>query len=1117
MAYYRDPYFAAEPFEEASITWKRLGQAGRTGRNEASPEALKAFYADMEKKEIERKLSKRSSKSRGSMFKRKSVKRFPEPPPVPQQRPSPSPTPPNLADSDSVKDMESLEHSERADSVSALSAGRSIIPDPLRALPEWYSKDHNSAAAFRMRYPIYNPIGPRLYRNYHLIPPSELSRKARPPTFFSPSFPPMTTSNHDRSEDPTRLSPHSRTPSGSPSPVATPSSSQTRVADGAVNPRSRKTSQTAHDGVDLLDVPDPWGQNWHHQSPYDVGLGNSMVSAEVEAKNQIRSRRSSMTTRETRRKTITPSPLSQSTSAIHLQVPDMSDGTRVTRKLSKRRTPLWSVMFGGKKHESVSATNSPVEEPETYEDSSRPNPKRTSTVPAPKQARRGSVLGRLAKKFSVTRKSSEPPNQNPQDWQHAQHSEPEPLEHRQSLVQQRQPSPEKIQKRVPPPTVDIAELADEMANQRDPSVLTQGQDRGSYVSVEAPPFSIGRLTIANPDLPISEAGMTPSQGVHPLPPDKHGDLQSELSESPASPSMFSVMQSPLQVANPSPATPVPVDPSTLLLSHQIPNLRSPSPQPPAPIEKSPAPTPSRALSPDPRSSIGSPQPRQSFDDKPLPRPAPSERKSAQSSERQSRRRDPSPDMPPPPPSTTTKPKALPPQQAPSAVPFPAPQNPRKPPAQNYPQAAYIAAVISESDFNHSPLSTASMVVNPPTPQMPDAIAIAPSSAASEDPPPPPPRVPSKRSSRTNEPNKPAREPSPGVSPVTSRETETFKLVRSASGNVYSSTQTITASGEQWEVVEHMNSIANGNNAGESSQGRSAVKLSKRGSRDKERESRERKEKEKERVLKDMERELKEREKESRREQRRQEKEKAKAEKEEKSSRKQRGDETGGRSSSRRGNSFDENNHQRIAESSKQEEHKSSRSKEQKRERRSSKKASQPTTPPVEVNKPQPAPPPPTPGPSTQSLTRNPSTSARPTSEVPPAADLNALRAREMWEMERLYRARSMTDANAAAAIPPSPVSTAQGPAPNWQGGVHGSSHTHFAVQDSFSQDYPYSSAPQIYQSVPTSMYMQPRPISSSALSEEEIFSRPPNPLPAPPRQIASIPNELWTSTSYPVH
>jgi hypothetical protein len=56
--------------------------------------------------------------------------------------------------------------------------------------------------------------------------------------------------------------------------MATPSSSQVRVNEaGLAGPaRTRKVSHgEPHDNVDLMDVSDPWGTNWHHQSPYDVG------------------------------------------------------------------------------------------------------------------------------------------------------------------------------------------------------------------------------------------------------------------------------------------------------------------------------------------------------------------------------------------------------------------------------------------------------------------------------------------------------------------------------------------------------------------------------------------------------------------------------------------------------------------------------------------------------------------------------------------------------------------------------------------------------------------------------------------------------------------------------
>lgn len=239
---------------------------------------------------MERKLSKRKSNSGTSIWSRKSVKRSTAPPPP---RPQPAPKqlsrqqPPLEASLQSKRDaedeleMQKLEEQrENPDTLPALNSSRSIVPDPLNELPSWFSKDDWGSSTFRRtRFPMHNPVGPRYYRNYHLIPSSQLRPAARPPSVFSPSFPAMTANSQERLEDLSRIAGPSRTPSHSPLP--TPNSSQTRVADANGKPRSRKTSQTAHDGVDLLDVTDPWGTNWHHQSPYDIGLNNNPVSPEV--------------------------------------------------------------------------------------------------------------------------------------------------------------------------------------------------------------------------------------------------------------------------------------------------------------------------------------------------------------------------------------------------------------------------------------------------------------------------------------------------------------------------------------------------------------------------------------------------------------------------------------------------------------------------------------------------------------------------------------------------------------------------------------------------------------------------------------------------------------------
>jgi hypothetical protein len=160
---------------------------------------------------------------------------------------------------------------------------RSVLPDAVKDLPPQQRDAWSSIPlpGSKKQYNIHNPLGPRWYKNYHLIPPSEKKPAARPPTFFSTSFPGITTtSSQDRTDDTSPPGP-SRSPSNSPLP--TPNSSQTRVYDGFGKPRFRKTSQTAHDNVDLMDPTDPWGTHWHHKSPYDIGLANEPISIDAHA------------------------------------------------------------------------------------------------------------------------------------------------------------------------------------------------------------------------------------------------------------------------------------------------------------------------------------------------------------------------------------------------------------------------------------------------------------------------------------------------------------------------------------------------------------------------------------------------------------------------------------------------------------------------------------------------------------------------------------------------------------------------------------------------------------------------------------------------------------------
>jgi hypothetical protein len=215
----------------------------------------------MERTDLERKLSKRKSSSLWSRksLRRSSTQQQPAQPASATQLTSPSTSSLARPSPRSASDHES------ADAVPPMPIvlSRSIVPDRLPELPAWYRENSNS-----VRYPMHNPVGPRWYKNHHLVAPAS-TRPSRPPSVFSPSFPPIASSGES-------IPTLSRSASNSPLP--TPNSSQTQMENA--QPRSRKTSQTARDNVDLLDVSDPWGAAWHHESPYDVGLSSSPASFE---------------------------------------------------------------------------------------------------------------------------------------------------------------------------------------------------------------------------------------------------------------------------------------------------------------------------------------------------------------------------------------------------------------------------------------------------------------------------------------------------------------------------------------------------------------------------------------------------------------------------------------------------------------------------------------------------------------------------------------------------------------------------------------------------------------------------------------------------------------------
>ncbi|KAJ7926023.1 hypothetical protein B0H13DRAFT_1974297, partial [Mycena leptocephala] len=747
------------------------------------------------KSDLERKLTKRKS---SSLWSRKSLRRTSNSQSQ-QQRTStsqshqPGPAPPLTSPSTSSlarpppRTFSDHERGESADTV-----------PPMPELPAWYRENSNHSG----RYPMHNPVGPRWYQNHHLVPPSNARSLTRPPS------------------ESTRMPNLSRSASNSPLPTPSSSSSQMDHV-----PRSRKTSQTAHDNVDLLDVSDP-------SSPASFEENNHAAAP----RSRTPSTTQVQTTAQNRRKTVTPSPLSQSTSAVHLQIPQ----GHVSRKLSKR-----------------------LDEPNPQGPSpAQMGPPSTFIDATGKKDRRSSVLGRIAKRFSITRK----PQVAPMQVIRQPMREPSP--------EKRQPSPVKLHapdpiKRVPPPLLHQELPSVAIPSQPEPSNVEA--DRASTISLETElPYMMGRLTVANPDPGSVEN--TPVQREMSLPPEdreRHGTTNT--------------------------------GPEALVRDSSL----------------EPVASTSMAVPSQQRSSENVVEPE---GERNLPQPAFAKK-------------------PQPPPPSPPSPKL-------PAVPFPTDYGTvLSPPPRDLPHQ------LPEMTADISPLSASSILVNPPTPYTKDMLM-------PDEPEPAPPPVPSKRSSR---------DPSPSQVSVTGRETETFRLIRSSSGNVYASSETIRAAGEQWEVVE--SSRSRGKNKSQ------------------------------------------DQESDNRREQRRQAKAEKDADPEPHKGRSER---------SRKRRSVDDSTdrHQRLpipeALVSRQEDPKGNRPKrDEDRERKAERKIVDPR-----LDKPQPAPPPP----HSRILERNPSKSARPTSEVPTAADMNMMKAREAWDMDRLWKARSMSgmEPNGIAAPPMPP-------------------------------------------------------------------------------------------------
>ncbi|KAH9964233.1 hypothetical protein BC827DRAFT_1154192 [Russula dissimulans] len=953
-------------------------------------------------------------------------------------------------------------HISREPSSDTLSSNpnRSIIPEPLRQLPSWYRTETELAAATTRQF------------------------RGRPSSVFSPSFPPMST-------EPAPTASPSRPPSGTPLP--TPSSSQTRIPDPSGKARTRKLSNTTPDNVDLLDASDPHGTNWHHESPYD-GLGlngdRNPASPDVpDARVPPRNRSHASTLGAgTNHRTNTPSPLSQSASAIHLP-PAEPDPPTLTRKLTKQRKPFNGIFGSG-----FSPAPAPASAPDTASVTPSLTPstqtitnrlfrrqsmfKSASTTSIPqtisnasigpdKRQKHSSLLGRFARRFSIMRRAvpahsrrasvdttNELSRGDRRSLQTSTTTRPPSLANPMSPVS---PSENRQSARVFPPQAGTTPSPDPtpLGTPEDGGLLggehIPGGNRDSISSLQVS-YSIGRLTVVNPDAP-SSTETSPVNQSQPLP-----SIKTALA--------------PIQMPSPSVDKPLPPPaPPSSPAFLDVPKFESLSSLIPAHSEYA---TPTRAPAP------------------PAPVPAPMTR--ANSGEGHKVQSTFPSSQPVPIPRAVSKGEKRAPRSSPTSA-TPAPSASLSPPPTG-PTTSRVS-VSAPPAIDDSPLSRASIIANPPTPYVePTRINNLPVSVQIPAPPPTQVSVPSPVISHiisspehpiSNESHTPPLRSSVPTtnqgtrfpksnSSVRSRETETFQLVRSPSAGAMQSTgQSITVAGEQWDIV-----------------GRGAPR------------SRTKKEKEDARRS-NVEPERRE----SRRQDRTVEKVPVPASSSKSESRKSRTkDSSSGHRRSSHTEGHDQVRHDQMRRS--------------------------PTVPSSRANGT--LSPKPTPERSLSQLQGR-----RPTSELTSAADMNALRAREVWEMDRLWKGRSVAYGLEGPQVVYAQSIADVGSTTSVNGLSNGSAHTSYKLQQGFpfpttttttsgvysphalpsSPPLPPLHAPQSFaRSMQGALYEFPSGVRSypdlanipSIGSPDSTPSLTPrNPLPAPPRQSTYRPSPVPAS------
>jgi hypothetical protein len=491
----------------------------------------------------------------------------------------------------------------------------------------------------------------------------------------------------------------------------------------------------------------------------------------------------------THHRTTTPSPLSQSTSAVHLHSADQDapPPVAITRRLTKKRKPFEGIFSSSSSSpapetpsrtpsvgSSQTVTSKIFKRQSIFKSASTSSIAQTisSVVPSEKRQKHSSLLGRFARRLSIMRRpghsrgGSLDAGNDGSRRQSLQVTDRTSITTRPpSLASPASPSENRQSTRVPPPQArttpspDSTPLGMPEDERAGAGEQTQVEKRDSLSSLEVS-YSIGRLTVVNPDAPSSVDNSPPNQS-YPLP-------ASRTAKAPA-PLPPQAKEKPL---------PPPAPPSSPVYL-EVPKFESLS----ALIQSPNGATTTRATPGEDGQKYQPTLP--SSLPVPIPRAVPKGEKRATAS------------------------------SPPSAKPVPA-SAPVSPPT--HPTTGWVS-VSAPPAIDDSPLSRASIIANPPTPYVePTRINNSPVKEQTTEPPsihrsiPSPvitpivssPHAPSPRESQTppsHELSQIKNQVSRANSSVRSRETETFHLVRNPSTGVVPSTgQSIIVAGEQWDVV-----------------------------------------------------------------------------------------------------------------------------------------------------------------------------------------------------------------------------------------------------------------------------------------------------------------------------